>query len=192
MQAIMSERRLQLALEAGQSLPIHTFWHVDDGYVRATGWSQQADFFTLGVWGPGDIIVPELLPQMRLELRALCGARVHEVNPDQDAIQAFTSTQMQQMGMLLEFTRIRPAEARLFHLLAWLSERFGSNTEHGRTIPLEAMNLTHKQLAEMASVSRVTVTKALGHFRQQGLLLRIGAEELLTTQGANLQTEVSG
>lgn len=99
---------------------------------------------------------------------------------------------MQQMGMLLEFTRIRPAEARLFHLLAWLSERFGSNTEHGRTIPLEAMNLTHKQLAEMASVSRVTVTKALGHFRQQGLLLRIGAEELLTTQGANLQTEVSG
>lgn len=188
----MSERRLQLALEAGQSLPIHTFWHVDDGYVRATGWSQQADFFTLGVWGPGDIIVPELLPQMRLELRALCGARVHEVNPDQDAIQAFTSTQMQQMGMLLEFTRIRPAEARLFHLLAWLSERFGSNTEHGRTIPLEAMNLTHKQLAEMASVSRVTVTKALGHFRQQGLLLRLGAQELLTTQGANLQTEVSG
>lgn len=191
MQAIMSERHLQLSLETGQSLPIHTCWKIDEGYVRATGWSQQAEFFTLGVWGAGDIIAPELLPQRRLELRALCGARVHELSPNQDAIQAFSSHQIQQMSMLLEFTRIRPAEARLFHLLAWLSERFGTSTAHGRTIPLDAMNLTHKQLSEMASVSRVTVTKALGHFRQQGWLLRNGGQDLLTAQAANLQREAS-
>ena len=45
------------------------------------------------------------------------------------------------------------------------------------------MNLTHRQLAEMASVSRVTVTKTLGHFRQQGWLARVGELEVLTAPG---------
>ncbi len=90
------------------------------------------------------------------------------------------------MGMLLQLTRIRPVEARLFNLLIWLSERFGTRTEHGLSLPLEAMNLTHRQLAEMASVSRVTVTKALGHFRQQGWLQRVGEVDVLSKAGIDL------
>lgn len=42
------------------------------------------------------------------------------------------------------------------------------------------MNLTHRQLAEMASMSRVTVTKALGQFRQQGWLKRVNESEVLS------------
>jgi CRP-like cAMP-binding protein len=87
------------------------------------------------------------------------------------------------MGMLLQLTRMRPVEARLFNLLLWLSARFGASHQGGHSLPLEAMNLTHRQLAEMASVSRVTVTKALGHFRQQGWLQQEGALEILTAQG---------
>ena len=191
MQAIMSERRLQLALDIGQALPVHTCWRVNDGYVRATGLSHRADIYTLGIWGPGDIVIPELLSQKPMELRALSGVKVHEWAPQPDEWQAFSSTHIQQMGVLLELTRIRPAEARLFHLLIWLSERFGCQTEQGRSVPLEAMNLTHRQLAEMASVSRVTVTKALGHFRQQGWLQRIGEQELLTQDGIPLHQKFS-
>ena len=94
------------------------------------------------------------------------------------------------MGMLLQFTRIRPAEARLFHLLIWLGERFGSSSEHGCSLPLGAMNLTHRQLAEMASVSRVTVTKSLAHLRQQGWLQRDGDLEILSMTGINLFREM--
>lgn len=179
----MSERRLQLALEVGQALPVHTCWRVNDGYVRATARSNRADVYTLGIWGPGEIVIPELLSQKPMELRALSGSKVHEWVPQPDELRAFSSTHIQQLGILLELTRIRPAEARLFHLLIWLSERFGCQTKQGRSVPLEAMNLTHRQLAEMASVSRVTVTKALGHFRQQGWLLRQGEQELLTQDG---------
>ncbi len=188
---MMSEHRLQLALEVGQALPVHTFWRVHDGVVRATGWSHRADVYTLGIWGPGDIVIPDLLSQKPMELRALSGVMVHEWVPQPDEWQAFSSTHSQQMGVLLELTRIRPAEARLFHLLIWLSERFGCQSEQGRSLPLEAMNLTHRQLAEMASVSRVTVTKALGHFRQQGWLQRIGGQELLTHDGIALQQRFS-
>lgn len=187
----MSERRLQLALDVGQALPMHTSWRVNDGYVRATGLSDRADVYTLGIWGPGDIVIPQLLSQKPIELRALSGVQVHEWVPQPDEWQAFSSTHIQQMGVLLELTRIRPAEARLFHLLIWLSERFGCQSEEGRSIPLEAMNLTHRQLAEMASVSRVTVTKALGHFRQQGWLQRSGEQELLTQEGMPLHQRFS-
>lgn len=182
----MSRKGLQLALVAGQSLPVHLCWRVNDGYLRATGWTDQAEIFTLGIWGPGEIVVPELLTRQAVELRALCTARVHEWSPDPAEHHCCCTSQIQQMMMLLQITRIRPVEARLFHLLIWLGERFGSGTEHGHSVPLEAMNLTHRQLAEMASVSRVTVTKALGHFRQQGWLQRAGEVEVLSNAGIAL------
>lgn len=186
MHSIMSERGLQLALEPGQSLPTHLSWRVNDGYLRVTGWTDQAEVFTLGIWGPGEIVMPELLTPQPIELRALSPARVHEWNPDPAEHHCCSTTHLQQMGMLLQLTRIRPAEARLFNLLIWLGERFGASTELGRSVPLEAMNLTHRQLAEMASVSRVTVTKSLGHFRQQGWLQRVGELEVLSKAGMAL------
>ncbi|MCS5705735.1 Crp/Fnr family transcriptional regulator [Synechococcus sp. FGCU-3] len=179
----MSERGLHLALEVGQSLPIQCCWRVESGYLRAASSTDLAEIYTLGIWGPGEMVIPELLTQQPLELRALSGAKVQECTPDSAEKHAFSTTHIQQMGMLLQLTRIRPAEARLFNLLIWLGERFGSNTDQGRSVPLEAMNLTHRQLAEMASVSRVTVTKSLGHFRQQGWLMQVGELEVLSRAG---------
>jgi hypothetical protein len=180
MHSIMPERGLQLTLEAGQSLPVNLCWRVRGGYLRATACTGTSDNFTLGIWGPGEVAIPELLNQHRVELRALSQASVHEWHPDQTEHHGCCTFQIQQMGMLLQLSRIRPVEARLFHLLFWLAERFGTTTEHGRTVPLEVMNLTHRQMAEMASVSRVTVTKALGHFRQQGWLFQVGEVEVMS------------
>lgn len=177
---------MQLTLEAGQSLPVHLCWHVNDGYIRAIGQTDLAETYTLGIWGPGEIVMPQLLSLQPVELRALSKARVHEWSPGPDEQQHWSRAQIKQMGMLLQLTRVRPVEARLFNLLLWLSERFGSGDEQGRTVPLEAINLTHRQLAEMASVSRVTVTKALGQFRQQGWLQRIGDREMLSPEAISL------
>jgi CRP-like cAMP-binding protein len=179
----MDERGLQLVLEAGQSLPVHVCWRLNAGYLRATGWTDHGEIFTLGIWGPEEVVIPQLLTQQPVELRTLSAVRVHEWAAEAAELQDFATTHIQQMGMLLRLTRIRPAEARLFHLLIWLSKRFGVSTEQGRSVPLESMNLTHRQLAEMASVSRVTVTKTLGHFRQQGWLLRVGELEVLAEPG---------
>ncbi len=186
MHSIMSERGLDLSLEVGQSLPIQCCWQVESGYLRATSTTDQAEVFTLGMWGPGEVVMPVLLTQQPLELRSLSGARVHEVHPDLEQQRLFSAAHIHQMGMLLQLTRIRPAEARLFNLLIWLGQRFGSSTEQGCSVPLEAMHLTHRQLAEMASVSRVTVTKSLGHFRQQGWLIQAGEQEVLSPAGLAL------
>jgi hypothetical protein len=178
----MPETGLQLTLEAGQSLPVHLCWRVNDGYLRAIGKTDLAETFTLGIWGPGEIVMPQLLNPQPMELRALSRAWVHQWNPSPEEQQHCSRVQIKQMGMLLQLTRVRPVEARLFNLLVWLSERFGSDTEQECLLPLEAMNLTHRQLAEMASVSRVTVTKALGQFRQKGWLKRVKKSEVLSQE----------
>lgn len=175
----MPERCLQLALGAGQPVPATVSWHVDTGYLRASSWTDQAEVFTVGIWGPGESVIPELLTVQPVELHALSSVRVSEWMPDPEARQSFSMAHIQQMSMLLQLSRIRPADVRLFNLLMWLGQRFGRATAKGVSVPMEEMHITHRQMAEMASMSRVTVTKALSRFRQQGWLLREGSSDVL-------------
>ena len=135
--------------------------------------------FTVGIWGPGESIIPDLITLKPIKLAALSPVRLCEWNPGPDEENSFSATQMQQMSMLLQLSKIRPAEMRLFNLLMWLGKRFGHVSARGIQVPLDEMNMTHRQIAEMASMSRVTVTKALGQFRQQGWLIKEGSSELV-------------
>jgi CRP-like cAMP-binding protein len=87
--------------------------------------------------------------------------------------------QSQQISTLLKFTRTRPAEARLFQLLTWMGERFGRVSRRGVSLCFEDLNLTHRNLAEISGLTRVTVTKAISQFRQAGYLVREGEDEWL-------------
>jgi hypothetical protein len=175
----MPERCLQLTLGARQSVPANISWRIETGYLQASSWTDQAEIFTVGIWGPGETVIPDLLTLQPIELHALSTVRVSEWSPEIDERNQFSITHIRQMSMLLQLTRIRPAEVRLFNLLIWLGERFGHVTPKGIRVPLEEMNLTHRQLAGMASMSRVTVTKTLGHYREHGWLTREGASDVL-------------
>jgi CRP-like cAMP-binding protein len=67
----------------------------------------------------------------------------------------------------------------LFRLLIWLGKRFGRVSSQGISLSFSGMNLTHRNLAEMTGMTRVTVTKALIRFRQEGRIARQGDDELL-------------
>ena len=84
-----------------------------------------------------------------------------------------------QTSTLLRLSRCRPAESRMFQLLLWIGERFGRVSSRGVSLSFEDMNLTHKQLAEISGLTRVTVTKAMSHFRQEGFLVKDGPDDLL-------------
>jgi CRP-like cAMP-binding protein len=95
--------------------------------------------------------------------------------------------------MLLRLSRMRPAELRLFQLLLWIGERFGRVSRRGVSLSFDDMNLTHRHLAEISGLNRVTVTKAISHFRQQGYLLREGVDELLLREALpQLQRQARG
>jgi hypothetical protein len=163
MSPTMTARDLNLCLQAGADVPCHRSWRIEDGYLRISSFNHRGDPFTLSP----------------VRLHALSAAQVEEAHPTPEEREAFLLQQCLQTSTLLRLSRTRPAESRLFQLLLWMGERFGRVSRRGVSLSLEDMNLTHRHLAEISGLTRVTVTKALSHFRQAGFLIQEGTDALL-------------
>jgi CRP-like cAMP-binding protein len=179
MPRIMPDSPLRFSLGSGQSLPCHLCWRVEEGYLRITNWSAQAETITLGIWGPGDLIIPSLIGLEPIELLTLSAVQVVETKATPQEERRFLIDQLGQASALLMLSRVRPVENRLYRLLLWLGGRFGRVSRRGVSLSLQDLNLTHRHLAEIAGMTRVTVTKALSHYRQTGMMVREGEDELL-------------
>ena len=79
---------------------------------------------------------------------------------------------------ILEINRIRSAERRLLILLRWIGLRFGQVNSRGYRLSLKDMNLTHRALAEVWGLTRVTVTKNLNRYKSLGLLQTVSDADL--------------
>lgn len=174
-----STRQISLGLRAGQTLSSNTCWRIEEGYLLQSNWSDAAEMVILGLWGPGECILPGSIQTLPTELTALSAAKVVEIRPTSEQQQHFIDDQLQQIATLLVLCRIRPLEQRLIQLLMWLAERFGRVNKLGVCLPIEQMALTHRHLAEMAGTTRVSVTKALGQLYQNGILIREGDQIVL-------------
>lgn len=181
-----SHRWLRLSLRAGEALPNHLSWRIQKGYVWLARWGAGGDPLTLSVWGPGEVVIPELITLSGMELRSLSPVMVEEEETSAAMEREFLEDQLHQVTVLLSLSRVRPAENRLLQLLDWLASRFGTMTGQGVLLTFGDKALTHQQLADLAGMTRVTVTKALAHFRKTGvittqnggvLLLKIPASE---------------
>mgnify|MGYP006276539087 CR=1 FL=1 len=175
----MAQRQLRLQLSAGELLPNSLSWLIEDGYVMLSSWSDDHTQTTLGIWGPGDLVIPALIRDRPLQLSSLSAVVVVERVATAEEQQAFLSQHVLQLTTLLELARIRSAEERLFRMLAWLGTRFGQVGNQEVSLPFSSMNLTHRNLADMTGMTRVTITKALIRFRQEGRLFKQGNDELL-------------
>ncbi|MCP9834749.1 Crp/Fnr family transcriptional regulator [Cyanobium sp. La Preciosa 7G6] len=175
----MPARPLRLNLRSDGHLPADISWRIDDGYIRANTWNVEGESITLGIWGPGDLITPTGCGIKPYELISLARVSVVEHQPSESDVLDFLRDQFIQTTELLQIHRVRPAEARLLRLLHWIGNRFGRISSSGTTLSLEDMNLTHRHLADIAGMTRVTVTKALTRFRSQGLVVRVSEADLL-------------
>jgi hypothetical protein len=68
-------------------MPDRLAWRIEDGYLRVVSWGVQTDPHTLGIWGPGDLVIPALIDVAPLELLSLSGVHVQEELPTPDAAQ---------------------------------------------------------------------------------------------------------
>ncbi len=175
----MSRRCLRLSLRAGETLPVNVCWRIERGYLWLAHWRAEAEPLTLGVWGPGEVVIPALIGLSRLELRTLSAVVVEEDEPSSGMEREFLEDQLRQAAILLLLSRVRPAESRLLQLLDWFGTRFGTMTTQGVMLTFGKKTLTHQQLAEIAGMTRVTVTKALTHYRQAGVIVGQGGGSLL-------------
>lgn len=147
----------------------HSVWRVETGVARSITWLEDGTVITLGLWGAGEVIhQTRSLEPFQIE----CLTKV-EATPISNPQQLETAALLAYVQQLEELAIIRShkrVDAMMLKLLDWLANRFGRDVEAGRMIDFR---LTHQDIAELLGTTRVTVTRTLSQFEQNGLIDRI-------------------
>lgn len=170
---------LRLTLLPNGVLPAGMSWRIHDGYIRSSTWDAEGESVTLGLWGPGDLVSasgPGIDP---LELQCLTTTVVEQVEPTDEDRDQLVVRELLMVQELLLISRIRAADQRLLELLIWICRSFGQVNSQGYRLSLKELNLTHRSLAELCGLTRVTVTKLLNRFKHDGQLIQVSRDDFL-------------
>lgn len=173
----------------GQSIPLsaNTLWIVSRGVVQLTTLYPSGDEGLLGLAGPA---MPFGLPLTLIhpyqanalsdvDLMSLTVEEVQRSMELSKGIYAHLIRRLGQTEALLALAGHRRVEDRLRDLLMLLKQEFGQSQPHGICL---SIRLTHQHLANAIGTTRVTVTRLLGQFRQEGWLTVTPERYLLMTE----------
>lgn len=182
-----SDRRFRLRLQANDVLPAGLSWSILEGYVRTTSMDQDGEIFTLSVWGPGEWVSSNYSTLVSVEMQCISAVLVERIDPSEAEVLSFMRLQIRNTEQIFEINRLRSADMRLLAMLRWISVRFGQVNSYGHRLSLKEMNLTHRDLADLCGLTRVTVTKNLNRFKALGVLRGVGDADLLIPADVNIQ-----
>jgi CRP-like cAMP-binding protein len=177
-----SSNRKSIQFESRSPLPLRrdALWQIQSGAVRTFTWLEDGNLATLGIWGTGDVVSHLLSPANPYEIECLTPVEA-TLFPltDYPQVNEALIRHVRELQKFLEILHIRPLEVSLVYLLTWLAKKFGREVDKGKLIDLR---LTHQELAEMLGTSRVTVTRSLNVFEQQGIIERLPRQSILLLQ----------
>jgi len=173
-----TKQPLRLTLQPGDVLPESLSWKILDGDIRTSVLEEDGESIILGVWGPGDWVTAAYSALKPIEIQCISPVVVEEFQPDSEDVQNLLRQQIQNLEEIFQFNRIRSADLRLLRLLTWIGRRFGQVNSRGYRLSLKEMNLTHKSLADLCGLTRVTVTKVLNRYKVEGVLQQINSDDL--------------
>jgi len=145
-------------------------WKIERGVVRTTTWSEAGRLVTLGYWGSLDVVGQPLSRVEPYQIECLTSVEV-SLLPSERWHQALDAIllHIQQSEELLNIVRQEGVQRRLQEMFVWLAHKFGRKVEQGQLIDLR---LTHQEIAEVIGATRVTVTRLLKQFEQEGIIYR--------------------
>ena len=170
---------LRLTLLPNGVLPEGMSWRIHEGYIRSSTWDSDGETVTLGLWGPGDLVSASTHGINPLELQCLTTTVLEQVDPSVEERGQLAIRELLMAQDLLLISRVRSAEKRLLDLLIWICYSFGQVNSQGHRLSLKELNLTHRTLAELCGLTRVTVTKLLSRFRTEGHLVQVSSDDFL-------------
>ncbi|MBF2047090.1 MAG: Crp/Fnr family transcriptional regulator [Elainella sp. C42_A2020_010] len=143
-------------------------WQIESGFVRCLTWLEDGTTVVLGIWGDGEIVGKPSTQADTCQIE--CMTKVKATPVPIVSLSNYPSVLLEHMNQLENLMQIRSykrVDLMLLRFLNWLSERFGRDTPQGRLIDLR---LTHLDIAESIGTTRVTVTRILNQFEQQGVI----------------------
>ncbi len=166
-----------------QLIPLRhdVLWRIERGAVRTLTWSDDSTRIILGYWGPGDVVGSPLSRLNPYQIECLTSVEM-SILPSELWKQALDAMllHIQQTEELLNINHRKSVSLRLWQFLVWLSQKFGRDVEQGRLIDL---SVTHQELAEAISATRVSVTRMLQEFESEGRLQRHSRRFVITSSG---------
>ena len=174
----IAKQPLRLTLQPGDVLPESLSWKILDGYIRTSVLEEDGESIILGVWGPGDWVTAAYSALKPIEIQCISPVVVEQFQPESEDVETLLLQQIQNLEEIFQFNRIRSADLRLLRLLTWIGRRFGQVNSRGYRLSLKEMNLTHKSLADLCGLTRVTVTKVLNRYKVEGVLQHISPDDL--------------
>ena len=179
-----TQQPLRLTLQPGDVLPENLNWKIQDGYIRTSTWDNDGESIIFGIWGPGDWVTAAYSGIKPVEIQCISTVVVEQFQPTTTDIQQLLRQQIQNLEEIFQLNRIRSADQRLLTLLVWIGRRFGQVNSKGYRFSLRDMNLTHKALADLCGLTRVTVTKMLNRFKVDGILQQASQDDLFIPNAA--------
>lgn len=161
------------------SLPVRQdcLWKIESGVMRTLTWLEDGTVVTLGLWGAGDVVGRALSKAEPYQMECLTAVDVTPVSlSEYSRNPELLLHHIQQIEEFLVIRSAKKVEEMLIKLLVWLADRFGYAVDQGRAIDLK---LTHQDMAEMLGTTRVTVTRLLKQFEDQGIVQRLTRQIVL-------------
>jgi CRP-like cAMP-binding protein len=177
--AYIAKHPLHLTLQPGSVLPDNLSWKILEGYIVTNYWDEEGEIIVLGIWGQGDWVTTAYSALKPIEIQCISTAVVEQFEPTAEDINQLLLQQIKNLEEIFQLNRIRAADQRLITLLAWIGRRFGQVSTRGYRFSLKDMRLTHKTLADICGLTRVTVTKALNRYKVDGILQQVSKDDLL-------------
>ncbi|NJL19911.1 MAG: Crp/Fnr family transcriptional regulator [Leptolyngbyaceae cyanobacterium SM1_3_5] len=158
-----------LTFKRRECLPIDqaALWRIESGAVRTLTFTEDGGIVTLGFWGAGDAIGSALSQIQPYQIECLTAVTAVAVSTHSaDVLTPALFAHVQQVEELL---RVRQGQIRkrLMQLFHWLAYKFGQPNEQGQRIEL---CLTHQDLADVVGTTRVTITRLIKLFEQEGII----------------------
>lgn len=161
---------------ASIELQQNVIWLIQRGAVRTITVHEDGKQIVLGYWGAGDVVGQPLSRIMPYQIECLTSVEAAKIPAfSWDQVLNSLILHSQQTEEFLSIVQLQPVSLRLWKFLLWLSQKFGRDIKQGRLIDLR---LTHQELSEVVNVTRVTVTRTLQQFEEEGKLLR-GKKQLI-------------
>ena len=145
-------------------LRLNLLWRIESGVIRTLTWEANGQVATLGMWGTGDVVGPDLSQQHPYLMDCLETVKATPPVADCSLDSKLLLDCLKRTEALLSLMHDGRIQTRLLRFLSWLAERFGDRVEDGRLI---RVRLTHQEIAESIGTTRVTITRELSELERQ-------------------------
>jgi CRP-like cAMP-binding protein len=159
----------------GDVIPLkpQVIWQVRQGLVKLSTLCDGAEEVLVGLVKPSmafgadltSLQVYQAIAMTEVHLVSISGVDIEASNRLSQTLLRQINQRLQQTESLLAVSGQRQVKDRLHHLLLLLKQEIGEKVDRGTLL---CVRLTHQDLANACSTTRVTITRLMGKLQQQG------------------------